>query len=54
MIMCMIKKLALMILCLHAMPFHALCDWIRGWLFLMLFEKHLILCYEYDGGFCAI
>ncbi|QCD83199.1 hypothetical protein DEO72_LG2g3542 [Vigna unguiculata] len=30
MIMCMIKKPALMTLCLRAMNFHALCDRIRG------------------------
>ena len=54
MIMCMIKKPALMTLCLRAMNFHALCDRIRGLLFFMLFEKHLMLWYEYDGGFCDV
>jgi len=31
--------------------FHALCDGIRGLLFLMLFEKPRMLLCEYDGGF---
>jgi len=53
-VMCMIENPAIMILCLHAMNFHALCDGIIGLLFLMLFEKPLMLWYEYDGGLCVV